>query len=548
MCGVAGIINPDCSTDSLDLALKILDRLRNRGSDGTGLMLIGESGYSLQRWGGDAAAIPANLYDDLKRFASDPVSLYLGHVRYATTGTSAQVNIHPVVATFDRGRGRSPIRLMLVMNGEVSFTEPWRAEAVRQGIDMGNAQTDSAACAGRILTRYLQQSDLPAALVAFYKEAFPFGGFTILGLLDGEERSFFYLRDGLRPLHMVRSGSTLIFASETAHLAELGQVDELVSIPAGEIGICPLPHHGAKDLRFRILDMNEELSGVTCRGLCSFELAYLQHYTSVIEGRTIDSIRKDFGRVLCRAHPPSDGATVAPIPRSGISAASGYLAQAEQEEIPVRTAPAVVRLHGTKPITRSFLGNGNDEIARRLRHKFVVNPASMGESGRLILVDDSIVRGDVCAWLASIWWKKNGDRLSIYSAWPPIIAPCYAGIDLHREDLLTLRFASAEEVLSDPRSLEERLAAGFDHEHFGRVEDLMLRYAPHKEIRAVLTEVLPGEICTGCFDLRYNYICPANLHAAPGFLVDYAAKNRIEIGQVQESALLAGCEARPEVE
>lgn len=534
MCGVAGIINPGCGTASPDLALKILSRLRNRGSDGTGLLVVGEKGSSLQRWGGDAAAIPAPARNALERSAHDPIHLCLGHVRYATTGTTAQTNIHPAVAMLERGSGRRPVRLSLVMNGEVSFTEPWRAEAARDGIEMGNAQTDSATCAGRILTHYLRSSELPAALVAFYKEAFPLGGFTILGLLEDKERSFFYLRDGLRPLHMTRVGSMLVFASETAHLTGLEHADEPVSIPAGEIGICPLPdcgksHQSSKDLRFQILDMNRELSGVSSRGLCSFELAYLQHHTSVVEGRTIDSIRNDFGRVLCRAHPPGDGAAVAPVPRSGISAADGYLSEARQGSIAVRTSPAVIRLNGEKPMARSFLGNGNDEIASRLRSKFVLNPASLDEPGGVILIDDSIVRGDVCAWLSSVWQEKGGDDLSIYSAWPPIIAPCYAGIDLHREDLFALRFASVEETLTNPRALEDQMSAGFTHRQFGRIEDLTLRYAPHQEIRAILSEILSGEICTGCFDLRYNYICPANLHAVPDFLVDYAAKNRVEM-------------------
>ena len=537
MCGIMGIIGLENGSSHLSLALQVLEQLGNRGSDGTGLMAGRNNGFHVERWPGKAAAIPEQALNNLQRFTHNPADLYLGHVRYATAGAATSDNIHPAVAISRSSGKRGPSRVAIAMNGEISFTTRWRCETAGKGIDLGSAQTDSADCAGRILSHYHSLGDLSAALVAFYKEAFPFGGFSILGSLeDGKKTYFFYLRDGLRPLYMAEVGSAYLFASETAHLVKAGiESKNIISIPPGEIGVCSLSPGKEKmpgndsPPEFQVLNMNDELTGTCSKGLCPFELAYLQHYTSLVGERTIDSIRKEFGRALCREHPPQRGDLVAPIPRSGISAAEGYLAQAGKEGISVQTAAAIIRLNNGQPAERSFLGNGKAEIARRLQRKFAINPVATSKSNRLILIDDSIVRGDVCSWLGTTWQRKGGKELSIRSAWPPIIAPCRAGIDIHAKDLLALRFSTAKKVLRDPCRLEKQLSNGLPHKYFGTATNLELCYVRREMIHTILSTVLQGEICTGCFDLHYNYIHPGNRHDPPPFLVEYMARNNIEM-------------------
>jgi amidophosphoribosyltransferase len=537
-----GIVGSESGSSHLSLALNVLSELGNRGSDGTGLMASRNNKFHVERWNGKATAIPTQSLHNLQRFAHDPVNLYLGHVRYATTGAVTSDNIHPAVATSSSTARRGESRVAIVMNGEISFTKRWRCEAVNQGIDPSNAQTDSADCAARILSHYKTTKDISAALITFYKEAFPFGGFSILGSLeDAKQTYFFYLRDGLRPLHMAEIGSAYIFASETAHLVRGGiKSKNIISIPPGEIGLCSLsPKHGkihsnASLPEFQIINIDNELTGTCCKGLCPFELAYLQHYTSLVRDRTIDSIRKEFGRALCQTHPPQQGDMVAPIPRSGISATDGYLMEAGQMGISVQLADAIVRLKNGHPIERSFLGNGKAEISRRLHRKFAVNPEITSKSNHLILIDDSIVRGDVCSFLGTMWQRNGGDKISIRSAWPPIIAPCRAGIDIHAKDLLALRFSTAKQALQDPSGLEKRLSNGLPHEYFGTATNLELCYVRREKICAILSSVLQGEICTGCFDLRYNYIHPGNRHAPPPFLVEYMSRNNIEMPPEEE--------------
>jgi amidophosphoribosyltransferase len=467
--------------------------------------------------------IPPAGYNGLKRFAAKAQSdLLLGHVRYATAGAVEASNIHPAIAT----KGRA--RVAIVVNGEVSFTARWRQEAACQGIDLGDAHTDSAACAGLILSRYLEEADPQAALTSFYRDAFPFGGFTILGLIEGHRRAyFFYLRDGLRPLCRLRVGQTWLFASETAHLMGTGVETEekIASVPAGEIGICSLKGPGQGSIRpapeFCTLDMNKELGGTASKGLCAFELAYLQRVTSTVGGRTVDSVRKEFGQALCQDNPPAPGSLIVPVPDSGISAGEGYFAAARARSLNVRMLPDILQVNKEG---RSFLENGPAAIANRLRSKFSVDPSLAGSS-RTVVVDDSIVRGNFSAWFASVWHQYRRNGLSILSAWPPIIAPCRAGIDIRPGELLATRFLPAAKILCEYRLLEKEMRQGFSHPEFGRVEGLEFRYANRERIRSILGSVLEGKICTGCFDLDYNYIHPGNRHRPPAFLLEYLEAN-----------------------
>ncbi len=529
MCGVVGVL-PTGDTDSdsqslVDVALTVLNQSGNRGNDGTGLLLHSSAGIHVERWLGEAEAISSRTHNNIRTFTSKgQCDLLLGHVRYATAGAAQVENIHPAIAT------RESSRVAIVMNGEVSFAKRWRKETIQQGISLGGAHTDSAACAALILSRYLKEADPQAALTSFYSDAFPFGGFTILGLIEDHRRNyFFYLRDGLRPLHMVRVDQAWLFASESAHLlkASTETNDQIISIPSGEIGICRLKEQDRTrtkpDPKFSTLDMNRELGGIASKGLCSFELAYLQRPTSVVRGRTIHSVRKEFGRALCQDNPPAPGSVIVPVPDSGISAAEGYFETACVGSNDIRMLPSILRINTEG---RSFLEKGSAAIANRLRRKFSFDP-SLARNSKTVLVDDSIVRGNFSAWLASVWHQHRKNGLSIMSAWPPIIAPCRAGVDIRSSDLLATRFLFAKEILDGDRHLEKAIQGGFLHPEFGKIEDLELRYVNRQRIRSILSNVLKGEICTGCFDFGYNYIHQENLSCLPGFLAEYLEINEI---------------------
>jgi amidophosphoribosyltransferase len=541
-CGVVGVLpfREVETREALGLTIELLENCRNRGEDGTGLLLYGRGLFPqlfhLEKWFGSAYEIPKHLYE--LNLSHHPEVL-LGHTRYATRGVIAEENIHPVWASYSKSSPKREINLFLVMNGEVSFTDRWIERAEAQGINLHGSTTDTTGCAGLILSLYLDQQDLKAVLTEFYKQAFPFGGFTILGLLiDGDEASFFFLRDGMRPLHAARYEGFSLFVSETKPLTSLGlSYEEIEVIPPGAVGIYSL-----SERRWERLDMNQILKGRASRGECSFEYAYFQEPNSVMHGRSMDEIRTQFGKAACREHPPPDGGddrrvVVTPIPKSGISAAYGYAEQALRDDKDVHLGAIVLRRSGGD--TRSFLGEGRSEIVKRLRRKFEIN-AQEAKGAVVINVDDSIVRGNVSAWIAHMERKAGAREVRFISAWPPIIGPCYAGIAIDVGEPLAELVSQhdPQELVEDHRPLEERLKEGYEHEEFGETHFDDVGYVSPKAVTCVLKKIIPEDFCTGCFSGEYNYINPLNIRGKPyrykRWLDEFIELNGVEMPEVPE--------------
>ncbi|MEM0360426.1 MAG: hypothetical protein QXK06_03790, partial [Candidatus Diapherotrites archaeon] len=425
---------------------------------------------------------------------------------------------HPVIAS----KGNAMVAL--VMNGELSFTERWHTESLEKGIDLHKASNDAAHSAGKILSIYLEKKDFSAALKEFYKQAFPFGGFTFLGAIcDSDKKSFFYMRDGLRPLHFAKANGWLVFFSETSHAGCLG-VQEALEISAGEIGLIELP-----SLKWSKTDMNRELKGIASRGLCPFEIAYFQNYDSKIGGFTVDSVRREFGKALAREHPPKPGSVISWVPKSGISATQGYFEESLKLQGSIEFRQAITRMPDSRSRgERSFLGYKSLSLQEKLSRKFKINTHDVkGED--IIVIDDSIVRGNVSEWIAKMLNSAKPKSLCFLSAWPPMIGECKAGIDLECEELLALKHLSASEIILDQKKLEEKLSECFSckknkcRKLFDRVG-----YISISAVKAAFGKHLKGKVCTGCFEGDYSYIHPGNAEKPPSWLLDFISQNSVE--------------------
>ena len=552
-CGVVGVLplaNVE-TREALGLILELLEGCRNRGEDGTGLLLYGQGLFPqlfhIEKWFGSAYEIPQSLYE--LNLEHHPEVL-LGHTRYATRGVIQEENIHPVWAGFSpsQDQDRDPahpgeVHLFLVMNGEVSFTERWVRRAEQRGINLHGSTTDTAGCAGYLLSLYLEHRDLGEALVEFYKQAFPFGGVSILGLLlDGSDAWFLYLRDGMRPLHRAQYESYEIFVSETKPLTGLGlRYEEVEAVPPGSVGFCSL-----RDRRWTRLDMRKRLKGRSWRGECSFEYAYFQEPNSIMHGRSMDEIRMEFGKAACREHPPEKPeddpkarVVVTPVPKSGISAAYGYAEQALRDGYDIHLGAIVLRRGGGGSETRSFLGEGRPEIVRRLRRKFEIN-VQEAKDAVIVNVDDSIVRGNVSAWITKGEREAGAREVRFISAWPPIIGPCFAGIAIDVGEPLAHLVAEfePEELAQDHTPLEEELKEGFEHEEFGPTRFDAVGYVSVKAVTDILKKIVPGDFCTGCFTGLYNYINPLNIRGKPyryaKWLDEFIKQNGVEMPDPQD--------------
>jgi len=514
MCGIVGVLpSEDVDTrEALGIAIELLEGCRNRGEDGTGLLLSGEglipNLFHLEKWFGSAHEIPDQLYE---LNLSNQSRLILGHTRYATRGVINEENIHPVWVNYINPDDGHNTDLFIVMNGDVSFTDRWVHSAQERGINLHDSETDTTGCAGFILERYLDTGDLGAALTEFYKQAFAFGAFSILGMMmEHGELRYFYIRDGMRPLHRATIGEVPVFVSETKPLTAMGvKSEEIEVVPGGTIGYCSL-----SDLEWTTLNMNETLKGRASRGECAFEYAYFQEPNSIMHGMSMDRIRSQFGKAACREHPPpvkDKRVVVSPIPKSGISAANGYAEQALRDGHDVHLEGVILRRGSSN--TRSFLGEGRSEIVKRLRGKFEINPRA-AKDAVVINVDDSIVRGNVSAWINKMEREAGADEVRFVSAWPPIIGPCFAGIAIDVGEPLAeiVDKHKPKDIAKNHEPLEEKLSEGYEHEEFGQTKFDGVAYVSPKGVKDVLKKVIPGDICTGCFTGKYNYINPLNIN------------------------------------
>ena len=524
--------------EALRLTIDLLEGCRNRGEDGTGLLLYGQglfdNLYHLEKWFGSAYDIPKSLYE---LNLSNEAELLLGHTRYATHGVINEENIHPVWTSYVDPETGKKTDLFIVMNGDLSFTERWIEKAEARGINLHDSEIDTTGCAGFILNEYLDTGDLGASLTEFYKQAFAFGAFSILGLIiDDRKPSFFYMREGMRPLHRATVHGMPVFVSETKPLTAMDiHYEDIKPVPPGEIGFCSLATQ-----EWTTLNMNELLKGRASRGECSFEYAYFQEPNSIMHDMSMDRIRSQFGKIACKEHPPpekEDRIVVSPVPKSGISAANGYAEQALRDDHDVHLEGVILRRGSSA--TRSFLGGGTSEIVNRLKGKFEINPQA-AKDAVVINVDDSIVRGNVSAWINKMERDSGAKEVRFVSAWPPIIGPCFAGIAIDVGEPLAeiVDKQSPKEISEDHTPLEEKLSQGYEHEEFGETKFDSVSYVSPQGVKDVLEKVIPGDICTGCFTGMYNYINPLNIEQKQfkykEWLDDYLKLNDIDMPAIED--------------
>jgi amidophosphoribosyltransferase len=528
-CGVAALVSehPEHYVSSSTL-LYVLENAKNRGDDGTGILLYRPNRMLIKKWLGTAKDMPGEIASELKRSpTANSAMVALGHARYATYSVINLANNHPVLATYGTSH-----KLALVMNGEISFTERWLSEASKHGIDLHGSDVDTAHCAAKILLEVLRTQSFASALLEFFKQAYPFGGFTILGLYASPKHSFFfYMRDGLRPLYTAKSAATRLFFSETSHVNGL-PVTNIKEVKPCEIGLFNL-----RTMKWRKLNACSKLKACYPKALCPFELAYFQNYNSRIDSVSIDMIRRGFGKALCQEHPPPNKAVISWVPRSGISATQGYFEQALLMGRDVEFKHVVSRRRKSEQRgERSFLGHRSMSLDKKLARKFQINSSEI-TADTILLIDDSIVRGNVSAWLAHMVEQAGAKRVVFMSAWPPMVGQCRAGVDINEDDLLALGFLPAEHVVKHHELLEQKLSEGYNHKKFGFVKFTEVRYVSPKGVKRVFKKYLKGKLCTGCFERRYAYIHTKNLNNIPYWLKQFIKMNKVDLPQQVQTAL-----------
>lgn len=407
-CGVFGIAN---HPDSADITRLGLHALQHRGQESAGIFLMRDGVCEVHKGMGLVADVFAKLP---REWRDGNQQMAIGHVRYSTSGASALVNAQPFAVEFDKWH------LALAHNGTISNTGLLR-ERLKQAGAILQGSTDTEVLL-HMAARQHQMGDAPwEALRSALNNAE--GAYSLLAMCEDGMAA---IRDphGFRPLVMGRLGESYVFASETTAFDLIGATYEREVLP-GEF-ILVRPDGSMESTIFK------HAKGTAH---CIFELIYFARPDSQVFNRKVYSMRRKFGAQLAReSGVPAD--VVIPVPDGGVYAALGY---AEESGIPFDMG--IVRNHY---VGRTFIRPNADE--RREAARLKLNPVREAIEGkRVILVDDSIVRGNTSKERVAILREGGAKEVHMRISCPPHVSPCYYGID----------FPSSKELIANNLTLEE---------------------------------------------------------------------------------------------
>ncbi|WP_067137905.1 amidophosphoribosyltransferase [Microtetraspora malaysiensis] len=438
-CGVFGVWAP--GEDVSKLTYYGLYALQHRGQESAGIAVSEGSRILIYKDMG----LVSQVFDE-SILGTLRGHIAIGHCRYSTTGSSVWENAQPTLSSTEHGGLALAHNGNLINTGELALRLP--PDAIR-------ATTDT-----EVLTTLLAQDrsqsieDAAAELLPQVKGAY--------SLVWMNETTLFAARDpqGIRPLVLGRLERGWVVASETAALDIVG-ASFIREIEPGELLV--IDERGVRSRRF---------AAAQPKG-CLFEYVYLARPDTTIAGRGVQATRVEVGRQLAREH-PVDADLVIPTPESGTPAAIGY---AEQSGIP----------YGQGLVKNSYVGRTfiqPSQTIRQLGIRLKLNPLREVIQGkRLIVVDDSIVRGNTQRAIVKMLREAGATEVHVRISSPPVAWPCFYGID----------FATRAELIAGSLSVEEiRASLGADSLGYISLEGLT---------RA--TTIPADRLCRACFTGEY---------------------------------------------
>jgi amidophosphoribosyltransferase len=393
-CGVVAIhAHPEAET----LAYLGLHALQHRGQESAGI--VTSDGERLRQH--KSMGLVADIFSH-EVLASLRGTLAIGHTRYSTAGDSALLNAQPIMVQSNKGT------IAIAHNGNLVNAQAIRAKLEGQGSIF---QTSSDTEVLVHLIALSREQTLPDAIADALRRVE--GAFSLVML---SRDRIFAARDprGFRPLAMghipaltSEKKDTVVFASETCAFDLLGATYER-DVKPGELVIV-----GPEGISSRFYSPSPVQSS------CIFEHVYFSRPDSLVFGRSVDQSRDAMGRQLAR-EAPVDADIVVPVPDSGNTAAIGYAAESG---IPFRLG--LIRNHY---IGRTFIEP--QQSVRDFGVKLKLNAVrSLIEGKRVILVDDSIVRGTTSKKIVRMIRNAGAKEVHMRISCPPTISPCFYGVD-----------------------------------------------------------------------------------------------------------------------
>jgi amidophosphoribosyltransferase len=376
----------------------------------------------------------------------------IGHTRYSTTGGVRWANAQPLV---QHGRART---VALGHNGNLTNAAELRDSLGADGVRLAST-SDTEVIAALLAHDEAPLLDAVAATMRRLE-----GAYSVVAIVDGTLVAF---RDahGIRPLSLGRIGDDWVIASETCALDLVGATTvrdvrpgEIVAVD--ETGLRPvqaLPEGPAAH--------------------CIFEHVYFARPDSTLAGTEVHGARVRMGERLA-AEAPADADLVMPIPDSGTPAAIGF---SKASGIPFNEG-----LIKNRYVGRTFIQPDQALREQGIRLKF--NPLAEVAGRRIVIVDDSIVRGNTMRQLVQMLVEAGAAEVHVRISSPPVVSPCFYGIDMADEDQLAAAHRSVEEM----------------REHVGATS---LHYLSVDGMQAA-TRLPEGSVCRACFTRSYPTAVP----------------------------------------
>ena len=440
-CGVFGIFG---HPEAAKMAYLGLYALQHRGQESAGIASTDGANVHVHKSLGHVQEI---FTPDV--IAQLPGPAAIGHTRYSTAGDTSLMNAQPVVIDCNKGK------LALGHNGNLT-----NALEVRRRLEHRGSIFQSTSDTEVIVHLIARSSarNLSGAIADALNQVE--GAYSLL-LLTRDE--IYAIRDprGFRPLCLGRLNGAWVAASETCAF-DLIDAEYVREVEPGEM--VRISRSGIESIRFAPEKPHQ---------YCVFEHVYFSRPDSVVFGRPVNESRERLGRLLAQEH-PAQADLVTPVPDSGVPAAIGYAAESG---IPFQMG--LIRNHY---IGRTFIEP--QQAIRDFGVKLKLNPVRrMLEGKRVVLVDDSIVRGTTSRKIVRLMREAGATEVHVRISCPPTISPCYYGVDTPRR----------EELIGANNSVEQiRQFLGADS----------LGYLSLKSMRAAVEDT-EGKFCTSCYTGSY---------------------------------------------
>ena len=413
-CGVFGIYDMD-GNDVASTIYYCLFALQHRGQESCGSAVTDTSGPKGLVLSHKGMGLCNEVFtpEDLESMKGN---IGVGHTRYSTAGSSTRENAQPLVLNYIKGT------LGLAHNGNLINTPQLRQELARTGA-IFQTTIDSEIIAYMIARARVEQPTVQAAVAEAMKKIK--GAYSLVVM---SPRKLIGARDpyGFRPLCIGKRGNAYILASESCALDTIG-AEFVRDVEPGEI--VTITQKGIESNRSMCIPKEQHAR-------CIFEYIYFARLDSMMDGVKIYDARIRGGKSLAKSY-PVDADLVTGVPESGIPAAKGY---SEESGIPFGFA-----FYKNSYIGRTFIKPTQEERESSVHLKLSVLESAV-KGKRIVLVDDSIVRGTTIANLIRMLKKAGALEVHVRISSPPFLHPCYFGTDVPSNDQLIASNHSTEEI------------------------------------------------------------------------------------------------------